>query len=143
MNRKLDPTLLGRVRVTERGANTYEVSAADLQQALDHGGRVLAEAWPTVWPLVSLREGISLQVRSPIADGVFEARGFRVTSPNLAQRAGIEVGDVLLAANGQSVNGFGDVYRLYQRVRRDSRLSVVEVSLERQGVSVTKIYRIR
>jgi hypothetical protein len=143
LSRKLDATLLGRVRVREAGPNVYEVSATDLQNALDHGGQVLAEAWPTVWPLVSLRDGVSLQVRSPVADGVLGPRGFRVTSPNLAERAGIEVGDVVLAVNGQAVNSFGDLYSLYQKVQRDSPLSTVELSLERQGVPVTKIYQIR
>ncbi len=45
--------------------------------------------------------------------------------------------------NGQAVNGFGDLYRLYQQVRKDPRLSLVEVSLERQGVRVNKSYRTR
>jgi membrane-associated protease RseP (regulator of RpoE activity) len=143
LSRTLDATLLGRVRVREAGPNVYEVSATDLQAALDHGGQVLAEAWPTVWPLVSLRDGVSLQVRSPVADGVLGPRGFRVTSPNLAERAGIELGDVVLAVNGQAVNSFGDLYSLYQKVRSDSRLSTVELRLERQGVPVTKTYQIR
>jgi membrane-associated protease RseP (regulator of RpoE activity) len=143
LDRKLDATLLGRVRVKETGPHAYEVSAADLREALEHGGQVLAEAWPTIWPLASLRDGVGLQLQSPVADGVLGPRGFRVTSPNLAQRAGIEVGDVILAVNGQAVNSFGDLYTLYQQVRRDSRLSVVEVSLERQGVQMTNTYRVR
>jgi hypothetical protein len=143
LSRKLDATLLGRVRMTATGPNAYEVNAADVQELLDHSGRVLAEAWPTVWPIVSLRDGVNLRVRSPVADGVFESQGFRVTSPNLAQRAGIEMGDVILTVNGQAVNSFGDLYLLYQQVRRDPRLSLVEVSLERNGSLVTKSYRIR
>jgi hypothetical protein len=143
LSRKLDATLLGRVRVTPTGPNAYEVNAADVQEVLDHGGRVLAEAWPTLWPMVSLPEGVTIQVRSPVADGVFEPRGFRVISPNLARRAGVEVGDVILAVNGLAVNTFGDLYRLYQQIRRDPRLSLVELSLERQGTPVTKTYRIR
>ncbi len=143
LNRKLDATLLGRVRVTETGVNAYDVSAADVREVLEHGDRVLAEAWPTVWPLVSPQEGVGLQVRSPIADGVLGPRGFRVTSPNLATRAGIEVGDVILAVNGQAVNGFLDLYRLYREVRRDPYLSLVELQLDRQGMPITKTYRIR
>ncbi|MBI4574248.1 MAG: SBBP repeat-containing protein [candidate division NC10 bacterium] len=143
LHRKLDATLLGRVEVTRTGPNTYEVRGADLQEVLDHGGQVLAEAWPSVWPLVSLREGLSFQVRSPVADGVLGPGGFRVISPNLARRAGIEVGDVILSVNGQTVNHFLDLYRLYQEVRRDPKLSLIEMRLERQGVPVTKTYRIR
>jgi hypothetical protein len=143
LHRKLDATLLGRVEVTRTGPNTYEVRGADLQEVLDHGGQVLAEAWPSVWPLVSLREGVSFQVRSPVADGVLGPGGFRVISPNLARRAGIEVGDVILSVNGQTVNNFLDLYRLYQEVRRDPKPSLIETRLERQGGPVTKTYRIR
>jgi S1-C subfamily serine protease len=100
---------------------------------------VLAEAWPTLWPRVSLQDGVSLQLRSPVADGVLGPRGFRVTSPNLAERAGIELGDVVLAVNGQAVNSLGDLYSLYQQVQREARLSTVELGLERHGVPVTKM----
>jgi S1-C subfamily serine protease len=103
----------------------------------------LAEAWPTVRPLVSLRDGVTLQVQSPIADGMLGPRGFRVTSPNLAERAGIEVGDVILSVNGQAINGFVDLYRLYQKVKRDGTLSLIELKLERQGMPITNTYRIR
>jgi hypothetical protein len=143
LSRGLDATLLGGVRVAEKSPHAYEVSAADLRAALDHGGQVLAEAWPTIRPLVSLGEGVSLKVQSPVAEGVLGPRGFRVTSPNLAARAGIQVGDTILAVNGQGVNTFLDLYRLYQIVRRDPQLSLIEVSLERQGSPVTKTYRIR
>lgn len=143
LTRKLDATLLGRVRVTETGTHSYEVSASDVREVLDHGGRVLAETWPTVSPLVSPQEGFGLQIRSPIADGVLGPRGFRVTSPNLATRAGIEVGDVILAVNGQAVNSFLDLYKLYRDVRKDPRPSLVELQLDRQGMPVTKTYRIR
>jgi membrane-associated protease RseP (regulator of RpoE activity) len=143
LRRKLDASLLGRVRVTESAPDTYEVRARDLQDVLDHGGQVLAEAWPTVRPLVSLRDGVTLQVQSPIADGMLGPRGFRVTSPNLAERAGIEVGDVILSVNGQAINGFVDLYRLYQKVKRDGTLSLIELKLERQGMPITNTYRIR
>ncbi len=142
-DRKLDATVLGRVRVTPTARDTYDVRSADLQQALDHGGQVLAEAWPKIWPTVSLQRGVGFQVQSPVADGILGPRGFQVTSPNLAERAGIQVGDVILAVNGQPINGPGDVFQLYQQVRRDPRLSLVTVTLERQGQSVTTTYRIR
>jgi len=142
-DRKLDATLLGRVRVTPTTRDTYEIRAAELQQAMEHGGQILAEAWPKIWPTVSLQQGIGFKVQSPVADGILGPRGFQVTSPNLAERAGIQVGDVVLTVNGQSVNGPGDVFQLYQQVRRDPRLSVVTVTLERQGQPVTKTYRIR
>lgn len=134
---------LERVQVAETAPNTYEVNGAELRDALDHGGRLLAQEWPRIQPLLSIRDGIGLQVKSPVADGILTPRGFQVTNPNLAGRAGIEVGDVILAINGQAVNSFGDLYNLYREAVRNPRLSDVEVRLERQGMPVIKTYRIR
>ena len=138
LDRKPDVTPFERVRVTETAPDTYEVSSAELKDALDHGGRLLAQQWPRVQPLLSIRDGISLQVKSPVADGVLSPRGFQVTSPNLAGRAGIEVGDVILAIDGQAVSSFADLYYLYRKAVRNPRLSEVEVRLARRGVPVTK-----
>jgi membrane-associated protease RseP (regulator of RpoE activity) len=140
---KLDETLLGRVRVRAAGRDTYEVNAADLQDVLDQTGRVLAEAWPTVRPTISIQEGVAMQVRSAVADGTFGSRGFRVSDPKMAARGGLTAGDVILAVNGQSVTGFSDVYRIYQDVRRNSTLATVSLDIERQGQLMTKTYRIR
>jgi hypothetical protein len=140
---RLDATILGKVRVKDAGRDNYEISAADLRMAMDHGEQVLMEAWSTVRPMLSWDQGINFQVKSPIADGVLGPRGFRVTSPNLAERAGLEMGDVVLALNDQPINGFGDVFRLYRQVKADQRLSMVELKLERQGQLMTKTYRIR
>jgi hypothetical protein len=140
---KLDETLLGRVRVRATGRDIYDVNAADLQDVLDQTGRVLAEAWPTVLPTVSIQDGVTMQVRSAVADGTFGSRGFRVSDPKMAARGGLTAGDVIMAVNGQSVTGFADVYRIYQDVRRNSTLATVSVDIERQGQLMTKTYRIR
>ena len=140
---RLDATILGKVRVKGAGRDKYEISAADLRMAMNHGEQVLMEAWSTVRPMLSWNQGINFKVQSPIADGVLGPRGFRVTSPNLAERAGLETGDVVLAVNDQPINGFGDVFRLYRQVKADQRLSAVELKLERQGQLMTKSYRIR
>lgn len=140
---RLDATILGKVRVNGVGRDTYDVSAADLRMAMNHGEQVLMEAWSTVRPMLSLDQGINFQIKSPVADGVLGPRGFRVTSPNLAERAGLEMGDVVLAVNQQPITGFGDIFRLYRKVKADQSLSAVEVKLERQGQLMTKTYRIR
>jgi len=140
---RLDGTILGKVRVQGVGRDTYDVSSADLRMAMNHGEQVLMEAWSTVRPMISLDQGITFQIKSPVADGVLGPRGFKVTSPNLAERAGLEMGDVVLAINQQPINGFGDVFRLYRQVKADQNLSTVEVKLERQGQLVTKTFRIR
>ena len=143
LERRLDKTILERVRVKPAGQDTYEISAADAQMALDHGGKILVDAMSTIRPMLSLDQGMNFRVQSPVADGVLGPRGFRVDSPNLAERAGIEAGDVVLAVNGQPINGFGDLFRLYQQAKRDRGISVVELNLQRKGQLMTKTYRIR
>jgi len=143
LQQRLDKRILEKVRVKPAGRDNYEINAADAKMALDHGGKILMEAISTVRPMLSLDQGLNFQVQSPVADGVLGPRGFRVISPNLAERAGIEAGDVVLSVNGQPINGFGDLYRLYQQVKRDQGISVVELNLQRQGQLMTKTYRIR
>ena len=125
------------------GRDTYEIPKADVQLALDHGGQILMEALATVRPSLSLDQGVTYRVQSAAADGVLGPAGFRVLSPNLAERAGLEAGDVVLAVNGQPITGLADLYRLYQQVKADPRLAVVELNLQRQGQLLTKTYRIR
>lgn len=143
LERRLDKAILDKVRVKPAGPDTYEINAADAQMAFDHGGRILAEAMATIRPMLSLDQGMNFSVKSAVADGVLGPRGFRVVSPNMAERAGIEAGDVVLAINGQPINGFPDLFRLYQQVKRDSSISVVELHLQRQGQLMTKTYRLR
>jgi hypothetical protein len=140
---KFENTLLGRVRVKPTADDSYEINAADLNAALESGVQLLAEAWPKVWPNGSFRGGVSLDIQSPIADGTLGPRGFRVASPNLAQRGGVQVGDLIVGVNGQPVNGFSDVYRVYRQMQRDPNLSVIQLDLVRQGQHLTKTYRIR
>ena len=140
---RLDGTVLGRVRVKGAGRDAYEVSSADLKLAMDHGGAVLMEAWNSVRPMLSWTQGINFHVTSAVADGVLESQGFRVTSPKLAERAGLEAGDVVVAVNQQPIRGFGDVFRVYRQVRASTNLSTVELKIDRQGQLVTKTYRIR
>jgi membrane-associated protease RseP (regulator of RpoE activity) len=142
-NRQPVQTLLGQVRIKATAKDAYEVNAADLHAALDQSGKVLAEMWPKTSPNVSLRQGVSLDLQSPVADGTLGPRGFRVSSPNLAERGGIEVGDVILAVNGQPINNFVDLYRLYSRFQKDASLTLIQLDLERQGRPITKTYRIR
>jgi hypothetical protein len=140
---RLDETILEKVRVTPAGRDTYDLSAADVQVALEHGGRILMEAMATVRPMLSLDEGIAFRVRSPVADGVLGPRGFKVDNPNLAQRAGIEAGDVVMAVNGKPVTGFADLYHLYRQAKDDQGTSTISLDLQRDGQRVIKTYRIR
>ncbi len=77
--------------------------------------------------------GIETPSSPPTAEVTFGAsERFAVVTEEGSDRQRLyRPGDVILAVNGQPVSGFGDLYRLYQQVRRDSHLSLVEVTLEK------------
>lgn len=139
----LDGPLLSRVRVDEVSPETYEVQRADLQAVLENTGRVLADLRPFVLPTFSLQAGVELRINSTASDGVLGGQGFTVSSPKLAERAGIQVGDRILRVNGTPVDGLPSLYRIYQALRGDAALRSIEVELERGGTPVTKVYRVR
>jgi membrane-associated protease RseP (regulator of RpoE activity) len=139
----LDAGTLKQVRVREVGPDLYEVPTADVRPVLDNVGRVLVDLAPTVLPLLSRKEGLQYQITSAASDGILTNQGFVVTSPKMAGRAGIELGDRILSVNGTPVDSLGSLYGIYRQVQRDPGLSMVRVDLERRGTHLTKTYRIR
>ena len=140
---RLDKTIFENVQVNATGANTYEISAADARMAFDHTGAVLMEAIGAVRPNLSWNDGLTYQVKSDVVSGVLGAGGFRVDSPNLAQRAGLQTGDVIQAVNGKPINGVGDLYQAYQKMKQDPTVSSVQLNIDRQGQFLVKTYRVR
>ena len=139
----LDAELLDKVRVREVGPGTYEVNAADVQAVLENAGHVLSDLAPIVLPTLSLQTGLQYRVTSAAGDGVLTGKGFTVSAPKLAERAGIQAGDTILSVNGRPVDGFASLYGIFRDVRRDPALSTVQVELDRRGTRLTKTYRIR
>jgi hypothetical protein len=83
------------------------------------------------------------EIESPVADGLLGSRGFRFTNPKLAKVAGLETGDLILAVDGHTLNTFAELFQPYQQVRRTAHRPHFEVTLERNGVEVAKMYLIR
>ena len=65
------------------------------------------------------------------------------SSPNLASRAGLEVGDRIVEVNGMPIDGIGSLMRVYQQVKCTPSLGMVSVTVERHDLPVTLTYRIR
>jgi hypothetical protein len=139
----LDEGLLEGVKVREVGRDVYEVPAAQVRPVLDDVGRVLMDLAPSVLPILSRKEGLQYQIKSAASDGVLTGQGFLVTSPKMAEQAGIQQGDRILSVNGMPVDSLGSLYGIYRQVQRDTALTTVQVDLERQGTHLTKTYRIR
>jgi hypothetical protein len=139
----LDGDLLEKVRVREAGPGLYEVNAGDVEAVMENTGRVLADLAPLVLPTLTLKTGLQYQITSAAGDGVLTGRGFTLTAPKLAARAGLQAGDTILSVNGQPVDGFAGLYRIFQGVRQDPALRTVQVEVERRGTRLTQTYRIR
>jgi S1-C subfamily serine protease len=139
----LDEGLLERVKVREVGRDVYEVPAAQVRPVLDDVGRVLMDLAPSVLPILSRKEGLQYKISSAASDGVLTGQGFLVTSPKMAEQAGIQQGDRILSVNGMPVDSLGSLYGIYRQVQRDTALTTVRVDLDRQGTHLTKTYRIR
>jgi hypothetical protein len=139
----LDEGLLERVKVREIDRDVYEVPAAQVRPVLDDVGRVLMDLAPSVLPILSRKEGLQYQIKSAASDGVLTGQGFLVTSPKMAEQAGIQQGDRILSVNGMPVDSLGSLYGIYRQVQRDTALTTVRVDLDRQGTHLTKTYRIR
>jgi len=112
----------------EVAPHTYQVGAKDLQELLDQGARLVAEAWGGGWLRVLAPSGEPREIESPVADGTLGPRGFRLTSPKLAEVAGLATGDLILAVDGRAVNTFADLHQAYQQVRRTARRPRFEVT---------------
>jgi hypothetical protein len=139
----LDEGLLERVKVREVGRDVYDVPAAQVRPVLDDVGRVLMDLAPSVLPILSRKEGLQYKISSAASDGVLTGQGFLVTSPKMAEQAGIQQGDRILSVNGMPVDSLGSLYGIYRQVQRDTALTTVRVDLDRQGTHLTKTYRIR
>lgn len=127
----------------EVAPHTYRVGAKELQALLDQGARLVAEAWAGGWLPVPAPSRDPQAIESPVADGTLGPRGFRLMSAKWAEAAGLETGDLILAVDGRAVNTFDDLYHAYQQVRRVARRPRFEVTLERDGVQLTKTYLIQ
>jgi hypothetical protein len=142
--RKLDPALFAELPVTEVEPNTYEVDAAAVGPAIDNVGQVLADLQPMVAPALSMQSGLTFNLTSSVVDGTLSSSGFTVTNAKLAQRFGIQVGDVISRVNGHAVNSPLDAWMAYQEyIIRNPLQSQMRVDLQHQGIPITKLYRIR
>ncbi len=104
------------------GADECVVERAFVDEILANPGKFAAQA-PRV---------------SPAPDGGFRLSGVRKGS--LAKTLGLANGDVILAVNGQELNGIDDALGLMTKLRQASNL---EVTIDRKGKTVQKRIEIR
>lgn len=134
---------LSTIKIVKAGPRTWEVNRKDIQTALQSGEAIISHALTESRVDFSSDRGIGLELKTPIADVRIDRRGFLITSPNLASRAGLEVGDRILGVNDAPVGGYGDLVRVYRRIKEDSSIRTVTLMIERDAKPLTLTYRIR
>jgi hypothetical protein len=134
---------LAAVRIVEAGPRTWEVSAGDVQVAMESGEAIIADAVSNSRLDLSGEGGIGLEIKTPLADVRLDGRGFLITSPNLARRAGLQMGDRILQVDGVPIDGLARLVQVYRSLRRDVSRRVIQVTIERGQQPLTLTYRVR
>jgi membrane-associated protease RseP (regulator of RpoE activity) len=134
---------LAAIPIIEAAPRVWEVSTRDVQVAMDAAPAIMADALSRSRVALSGENGMALEVKTPVAEARLDRRGFVITDPNLASRAGLMVGDRILQVNGTAIDGFGSLIQVYQTIRNSPSVRVVEVLIERNQKPVPLTYRFR
>jgi type II secretory pathway component PulC len=107
--------------VSKSGSNTYAFSRKDLDKALSD-------------PAQLNHLGV---IGPPVKDGV---RMSQVPAGSLAQKLGLQSGDIIRKVNGQKITSTGDLARLYTQF---STLSLIQAEVLRSGAVVQLSYTVQ
>jgi general secretion pathway protein C len=110
-----------RLNVAKSGANNFSLSRKELDDALRDPNQL----------------GFLGQIGMPSGGGV---RMDAAPSGSLAQKLGLQPGDVIKKVNGQNVASAGDLARLYQQF---ATLSLVQAEVQRGSATVQLSYAIQ
>jgi membrane-associated protease RseP (regulator of RpoE activity) len=87
--------------------------------------------------------GVGLVVKTPMVEARLDTRGFVITDPLLASRAGLLVGDRILQVNDVPIDGIGSLLRAYRAVKDNPTIRTVDVLIERNERPLSLAYRVR
>jgi S1-C subfamily serine protease len=110
-----------RINVAKSGANNFSLSRKELDDALRDPNQL----------------GYLGQIGMPPNGGV---RMDAAPNGSLAQKLGLQPGDIIKKVNGQSVASPGDLARLYQQF---ATLSAIQAEVQRGGATVQLSYAIQ
>lgn len=134
---------LAAIRIVEAGPQTWEVSAKDVQTAMESGEAIVTDALQKSRIDLSREHGVGLVVKTPMVEARLDTRGFVITDPLLASRAGLLVGDRILQVNDVPIDGIGSLLRAYRAVKDNPTIRTVDVLIERNERPLSLAYRVR
>ncbi len=139
----LQEARLAAIKIAQVGPHTWEVSAKDIRTAMGSGEAILNSALADSHIDFTRDLGVGLEVKTPIADVRIDNTGFQITNPNLASRAGLQVGDRILQVNDTPINGYASLVEAYGQIKSNASIQTVNLNIERDGQPLTFTYRIR
>jgi general secretion pathway protein C len=110
-----------RINIAKSGANNFSLSRKELDDALRDPNQL----------------GYLGQIGMPPSGGV---RMDAAPNGSLAQKLGLQPGDIIKKVNGQSVASPGDLARLYQQF---ATLSAIQAEVQRGGATIQLSYAIQ
>lgn len=134
---------LAAIRIVQAGPRKWEVNAKDIRTAMESGEAIVNYALAESRIDISRDRGVGLELKTPLADVRVDSQGFQITSPNLASRVGLQVGDRILQVNDTPIDGLGALVRAYHKIRSDFSIQTVNLRLERDAQRLSFTYRIR
>lgn len=134
---------LAKIPIVETAPRVWELRSQDVQVAMNSGEALIAHALRNSQLDLSGQGGLGLDVKTPLADVRLSGRGLLVTSPNLARRAGLEVGDRILQVDDVPIDGMGALYQAYRRIKSNPLVTTIQVIIERGQQPLTLTYRVR
>ncbi len=134
---------LAAIRIVQAGPRRWEVNAKDVRTAMESGEAIINNVLTNSRIDISLDRGVGLELKTPMAEVRIDNKGFLITSPNLASRAGLQVGDRILEVNDTPIDGFGALVRAYRKIRSDSSIQTVNLRIERDAQPLSFTYRVR
>jgi hypothetical protein len=135
--------MVNTIPFVEVAPDTWEVPGQSVKQLGNHVGPLLTETLRSASPTVTMKDGVGLKLHNSLGSGTLDRRGFKIGYAKMAQRTGLEVGDMILSVNEQPVNSAGGLFRIYRTLKSDSTVSEVKVVIERNNTLRTLTYRIR
>jgi hypothetical protein len=135
--------VVDHIPLAEVEPDTWEVPGRQVMELGNHLEPLLMETLRSATPTFTMAGGVGLRINTSLGSGTLDRRGFKIGYAKMAQRTGLEVGDVIISVNEQPVNSIGGLARIYRELRSNSSLSEVKVVIKRGEEMRALTYRIR
>lgn len=134
---------LAKIPIVETAPRVWEVRSQDVQAAMNSGEAMVAHTLRNSQFDLFGQGALGLDVKTPLADVRVEGRGLLVTNPNLARRAGLQIGDRILQVDDVPIDSMSALFQAYRRIKSNPVVTTIQVIIERGQQPLTLTYRVR